>query len=300
MRKILLLTSIAMILFPGVALAAFVDNGDGTVTDTATGLMWHKETAYSRDWRSALHYCEDLSRAGYSDWRLPTIKELASIVDLSRCYPAIDTNYFPYTESSDYWSSTTDAFYTSDAWVVYFSSGWESRNRKYHTYNYVRAVRSGQSVSLDNFVISDISSPQSIKVPFEVTITARNESGGLVTGFNGNVILSSSVPLSPTMIKFSNGTWTGNVILYEGGSNISLVVSGLGISGTSNLFSTEPLKGDLDADGDVDVTDAVLGLQILAGVASKNVKITADLSSDGKIGMEEVIYILQKVSGLRQ
>ena len=48
-----------------------------------------------------------------------------------------------------------------------------------------------------------------------------------------------------------------------------------------------------DADGDVDVTDAVLGLQMLAGVGSKNVKITADLSSAGKIGMEEVIYILQ-------
>ena len=61
-----------------------------------------------------------------------------------------------------------------------------------------------------------------------------------------------------------------------------------------------PLKGDLDADGDVDVTDAILGLQILAGVGSKNVKITADLSSDGKIGMEEVIYILQRVSELRQ
>ena len=57
--------------------------------------------------------------------------------------------------------------------------------------------------------------------------------------------------------------------------------------------------GDLDADGDVDVTDAVLALQLLAGVGSKNVKITADLSSDGKIGMEECIYILQRVAGLR-
>ena len=74
----------------------FVINGDGTVSDINTGLMWQQVTAPGRyTWLQALNYCETFNLAGYNDWRLPTIKELESIVDLS-IYPAIDTNIFPY------------------------------------------------------------------------------------------------------------------------------------------------------------------------------------------------------------
>ncbi len=65
----------------------FLDGGDGTVTDAATGLMWQQANGeenpgdYQFDWRNALSYCEDLSLAGYDDWRLPDVKELQSIVD---------------------------------------------------------------------------------------------------------------------------------------------------------------------------------------------------------------------------
>ena len=66
---------------------SFRDNGDQTVTDDATGLMWQKangeESAgdYQFDWPSALTYCEGLALAGHEDWRLPDVKELQSIVD---------------------------------------------------------------------------------------------------------------------------------------------------------------------------------------------------------------------------
>ncbi len=100
---------------------SFVDNGDGTVTDLATGLMWQTaDDGTPRDWEEALSYCENLSLAGHDDWHLPTIKELQSLVDYTRspqttASPAIDP-IFSCTEISDpdgnsnygfYWSGTT-------------------------------------------------------------------------------------------------------------------------------------------------------------------------------------------------
>ncbi len=65
---------------------SFTDNGDGTITDVATGLMWQQaDDGTTRDWEDALSYAENLSLAGYDDWRLPNAKELQSIVDYSRC-----------------------------------------------------------------------------------------------------------------------------------------------------------------------------------------------------------------------
>lgn len=74
----------------------FVDNGDGTITDNATGLMWQQaDDGTTRNWENALAYAENLTLAGHSDWRMPNAKELQSIVDYSRSpdatnSPAID------------------------------------------------------------------------------------------------------------------------------------------------------------------------------------------------------------------
>ncbi|WP_338399175.1 DUF1566 domain-containing protein [Persicobacter psychrovividus] len=62
-----------------------VDNGDGTVSDLATGLMWQQaDDGQGRDWEQALAYAESLTLAGHDNWRLPNAKELQSIVDYSR------------------------------------------------------------------------------------------------------------------------------------------------------------------------------------------------------------------------
>ena len=102
---------------------SFTDNGDGTVTDNVTGLMWQQEgDDVLRIWEDALAYCEDLELAGHTDWRLPNIKALRSIMDNKTYNPAIDTSYFP-SEVSSYWSSSTDAFNTTAAWCVSFADG---------------------------------------------------------------------------------------------------------------------------------------------------------------------------------
>lgn len=64
----------------------FVDNGDGTITDNATGLTWQKaDSGKGMNWQQALDYAENLEQAGHNDWRLPNAKELQSIVDYTRC-----------------------------------------------------------------------------------------------------------------------------------------------------------------------------------------------------------------------
>ena len=117
-----------------------IDNGDGTVTDESTGLIWQQETPISLCWTDAIRFCSDMKLAGYTDWRLPTIKELQSLVDYSRYNPAIDTTYFPTAVSSLYWSSTTYASNTLLVWGVYFYNGHDYTNYKNGSL-YVRAVR---------------------------------------------------------------------------------------------------------------------------------------------------------------
>jgi len=133
------------VLFSGVDVIAgdFTDNGDGTVTDGNTGLMWQQEEGGSMDWEGAITYCKDLSLAGYTDWRLPNIKELESITEDSVYNPAIDTNYFPDAYASDYWSSTTRASFSSVARIVGFDYGYVYYSSKSSS-DYVRCVRGGQ------------------------------------------------------------------------------------------------------------------------------------------------------------
>ncbi|MDO6708598.1 DUF1566 domain-containing protein [Photobacterium sp. 1_MG-2023] len=63
---------------------SFFDNGNGTITDQATGLMWAQNDHSSRDWDHAIEICESATTAEHTDWRLPNVKELQSLVDYTR------------------------------------------------------------------------------------------------------------------------------------------------------------------------------------------------------------------------
>jgi len=130
-----------------------VINGDGTVTDTTMGLMWQQATDGYETWTAAISHCEALSLAGYDDWRLPNQRELRSLVDYSRYDPAIDRDFFPDTVSAYYRSSTTYAYTTAYAWIVYFIGGHGNYALSKFDREYVRAVRGGQARLLDNLVI---------------------------------------------------------------------------------------------------------------------------------------------------
>ncbi|TIH19225.1 DUF1566 domain-containing protein [Marinifilum sp. JC120] len=91
----------------------YVDRKDGTVEDKATGLIWQQADSVKKlNWKEALSYCENLNHAGRTDWRLPNVKELQSIVDYSRSpktsgTAAIDPIFKVTDKESYYWSSTT-------------------------------------------------------------------------------------------------------------------------------------------------------------------------------------------------
>ncbi len=133
---------------------AYIDNGDGTVTDNATGLMWEQKTAdggpqdteITYTWKDALAYCESLLLAGYNDWRLPNTKELERVIDLGADDPAINTAFFPNTQSGQYWTGTScSGCHKMKAFAVDFTDGELYYGNKLrdgeHDRNYVRAVR---------------------------------------------------------------------------------------------------------------------------------------------------------------
>jgi len=98
--------------------ADLIDNGDGTTTDRRTGLVWQQTGRSACTWEDALNYAEGLTLADRDDWRLPNIKELFSLVDVSRSRPAFDSDKLAGTLTSAYWSSTSEANRTGRAWTV--------------------------------------------------------------------------------------------------------------------------------------------------------------------------------------
>ncbi|MBI5233335.1 MAG: DUF1566 domain-containing protein [Deltaproteobacteria bacterium] len=103
---------------------SFTDNGDGAIIDNITGLVWQKEDDnIRRDWQSAGDYCENLALAGNTDWRLPAVVELNSIMDYGKTFPAIDTFYFPGTEPYLYWTSELWVNHPQWMWIVGFTAG---------------------------------------------------------------------------------------------------------------------------------------------------------------------------------
>jgi uncharacterized protein DUF1566/Big-like domain-containing protein len=122
---------------------SFYDNGDGTVTDFSTGLVWQQGEGGSKTWELALNYCEGLHLGGKTDWRLPNSKELISIVNYDRQEPSLGPVFFPNAQSSDYITSTTYMNDTLYFWYVGFDNGWMGGCPKTESIN-VRCVRGGQ------------------------------------------------------------------------------------------------------------------------------------------------------------
>jgi hypothetical protein len=142
---------------------AFLDNGDGTVTDLNTGLSWQQgdnQNGSPRTWTQASDYCATLDPTGQLGWRLPTRMELLSLVNYAIPIPGptVDVGYFPDCLSDYYWSSSTITHYWDlgvpyDAWNVTFYYGCSRlANRVYNwtwgtqaDNEYVRCVRGGNA-----------------------------------------------------------------------------------------------------------------------------------------------------------
>jgi hypothetical protein len=132
----------------------FTDNSNGTVTDNLSGLIWLKNANCfgNQTWANALATANTLNsgECGLNDgsaegaWRLPNIKELQSLVDFGRSIPALPSVHpFSGVQSSNYWSSTSNAGDTSYAWGLGLGVGFVYRDGKAFGC-FVWPVRGGQ------------------------------------------------------------------------------------------------------------------------------------------------------------
>lgn len=131
-------------------------HGNGTVTDTRTGLMWKQclegqtgadcsgSSPTSIRWAEALEHAESHSFAGYSDWRLPNSKELESLVEHRCVQPAINEGVFPNAPSSPVWSGSPSADFLRYVWVVNFLDGVVDEYYDRRSNSRIRLVRTGQ------------------------------------------------------------------------------------------------------------------------------------------------------------
>lgn len=131
--RIILLIMISM----GFSLASDV------LIDSKTGLMWqdNSDSKYiQKDWQGALAFCSTLRLAGYDDWRLPTVKELETILGASPRNMDIKQGFKYIGGSGYYWSSVAHESNEAFAWMMNFKRGYEYKN--YKTYErHIRCVR---------------------------------------------------------------------------------------------------------------------------------------------------------------
>ena len=131
LKRTIALLGTMLIVTNGVSMASHLqDNDDGTVKDLATGLVWQQLASdTTRDWNASVSYCAGLVLGERSEWRLPEVKELSSIIDDRITQPSIDSRMFPETVASYYWSSSYFGD-SSRAWIVLFDSVFITSSRK--------------------------------------------------------------------------------------------------------------------------------------------------------------------------
>ncbi len=117
---------------------AYEVNGDGTITDLNTNLIWQQYTPPPHTWEGAVSYCSTSTFTDANDWRLPSKMELQSIVDYSQFNPASNSSFL--SQSAGYWSATPVANSTNRAWAIYFEQG-NDEQETMGSSNHVRCVR---------------------------------------------------------------------------------------------------------------------------------------------------------------
>jgi hypothetical protein len=243
----------------------FVDHGDGTVSDSLTGLEWTKNANPAggyMTWQQALDYVKTLNTGSHSDWRLPNRRELSSLADYSRYSPALPQGHpFTNVQSSNYWSSTSRVLGTYGAWFVDMGrSGVYGGNKAGNNY-YVWPVRAGQCGSLGNLVSSKSGAgtmtstdgtincgsdcSESYAILTQVTLHAAANSGAVFTGWSGSGCSGTS---DCTITVSGDVTVTATFAIDIDGDGVADAVDNC-----PNVYN--PLQLDANGNGIGDVCD---------------------------------------------
>ncbi len=161
---------------PTIVSNHFTDNGNGTITDNLTQLIWQKvPNTNLLTWENAIAYSENLSLANATDWRLPNIKELQSLNDETKSNPSVNTTFFETIGTKNYWSSTSLPNQISESWYWNTQFGITTYALKTAT-NYVICVKGTPT----NLALNSFDSKSKIKVfpnPFSSKINIGNAVG---------------------------------------------------------------------------------------------------------------------------
>ena len=140
-----------LFLLPAIAFAVLTDNGDGTISDSVSGLMWQKGFYGPLSWDDAVAAAAADTTAGQTDWRLPKIEELRTLID-STYAPQLDPIFIRGNQPRDWttWSSTEieddDYVLWDRAYYVFFEDGSVNSAAKGNNYSY-RVVRANSPPS---------------------------------------------------------------------------------------------------------------------------------------------------------
>ncbi|NTV27271.1 MAG: DUF1566 domain-containing protein [Methanothrix sp.] len=288
----------------------FVDNGDQTVTDNLTGLVWARsanvmkirDPGFDNDsgpgtpgdgavtWQHALDYIKKLNQEsylGYNDWRLPNRKEGGSL----RHYGESDSYWWKtqgftnIEEINAYWSCTSMAYshpIGPAAWELVPGLAPKSYSRL------VLPVRGGQVLPIVTLTIIK-SGKGSGSITADLGTISWNGNTGTVTYRGGTTIILTATPDSGS--NFAG--WSGGCLGRD--------TCGITANTNTQVTADFSIKGDVNSDGAVDLTDVNVALQVMSGIPlATAVDANADVNGDKKIGTEEIIYILQKMAGIRQ
>ncbi|MCX5886642.1 MAG: DUF1566 domain-containing protein [Proteobacteria bacterium] len=213
----------------------FIDQGNGTVTDNLTGLMWAKNADLpnrTKTWQQALDYVAGMNAGnypnfGYTDWRLPNRKELHSLTDFSQYNPAIPAGH-PFTNVQadiywPYWSSSTRASDQQCAWYVYMLDGEVNSYNKFYDYGYVYGyvwpVRAGSGLySITGTITGEVIEAVTMLLSGSISSTTLTDSLGRYSFKN---LHNGNYTVTPTKSCYSFTPSTRSVVIN--GSNTSNV-----------------------------------------------------------------------------
>jgi hypothetical protein len=142
--SIVVIFFIGLFVMPAIASDRFVDHDDGTVTDTKTGLMWAaKDNGNLINWQTARSYCQNYNGGGHTDWRTPTLTELASLYDpKEKNKHGYHVNRLIYISAASCWASDTRDYKAARFNFTYGEVYW--LRKSYSGPSQVLPVRSGK------------------------------------------------------------------------------------------------------------------------------------------------------------